>query len=170
MENNNNNNNIFDDYTQKQLKEMAPYMITLDPGLTIEKVEKISLYDIANGQIPEQQLPNDINNDIVKLMKDDVGLQKLGVVRITMENGQQYYLQEESHIGAKTRLTMIIGMDQPLHDVSVYRERFYTQAEKQRKGGKSKKQKKLKKTKKTKKTKKNKRTHTRKHRRLTNKK
>ena len=165
MENNNNNNNIFDDYTQEQLKEMAPYMITLDPRLTIEKVEKISLYDIANGQIPEQQLPNDINNDIVKLMKHDVGLQKLGVVRITMENGQQYYLQEESHIGAKTRLTMIIGMDQPLHDVSVYRERFYTQAEKQRKGGKSKKQRKLKKTKKTKKTKKNKRKHTRKRRR-----
>lgn len=170
MENNNNNNNIFDDYTQEQLKEMAPYMITLDPRLTIEKVEKISLYDIANGQIPEQQLPNDINNDIVKLMKDDVGLQKLGVVRITMEDGQQYYLQEGSHIGAKARLTMIIGMDQPLHDVSVYRERFYTQAEKQRKGGKSKKQRKLKKTKKTKKTKKNKRKYTRKRTRSTNKK
>ena len=158
-------NNIFNDYTQEQLKEMAPYMITLDPRLSIEKVEKISLYDIANGQIPEQQLPNDINNDIVKLMKDDVGLQKLGVVRITMEDGQQYYLQEGSHIGSKARLTMIIGMDQPLHDVSVYRERFYTQAEKQRKGGKSKKQRKLKKTKKTKKTKKNKRKHTRKRRR-----
>ena len=37
-------NDALKNYSQKELDELYPYLVTLDPGARIQKVEKVSLY------------------------------------------------------------------------------------------------------------------------------
>lgn len=161
-------NDSLKNYSQKELDELYPYLLTLHPGARIQKVEKVSLYDLMNSA-DKQNIPIDLNSEVINSMKNEVDLKKLGAVKITMEDGEEYYVQE-----GNPKMTKLINMDTSLADESVYRERFYKQAinqhEREKKGGtkktnkrkKSRKRKtpnrkrKSKKTKKSKKSKKGK--------------
>ena len=117
-------------FTQKERDELFPYLVTLNPKVSIEKVEKISLQEL-NDSDNTGVIPPHVRNDLIRDMaysSSTDSLQRLGVVRLTMEDGKQYYLQEGNNIGLDNKMTMVIPMDTPLHDTSVFRDRMYKNA------------------------------------------
>ena len=110
---NTNQGHITDYFTQKELDDLFPVIVTLDPEASIEKVEKVSLYDLSKDSTPSPS-PD---------------LKDIGVIRITLEDGSQYYLQE----GQDHPQAIIVDMYTPLPDKSVFRERMYANAIEQHK-------------------------------------
>jgi hypothetical protein len=117
-------------FTQKDRDELFPYLVTLNPKVSIEKVEKISLQEL-NDSDNTGVIPPHVRNDLIRDMaysSSTDSLQRLGVVRLTMEDGKQYYLQEGNNIGSDSKITMVVDMNTPLPDISVFRGRMYDNA------------------------------------------
>ena len=93
-------------------------------------MEKISIQELMNsnntGVIP-LHVRNDLIRDMAMSSSTD-SLHRLGVILVTMEDGEQYYLQEGSNRGSDTKMTKIIDMNTPLPDISVYRNRMVDNA------------------------------------------
>lgn len=117
-------------FTQEEKDELYPYLAPLDPTIGIEKMEKISIQELMNsnntGVIP-LHVRNDLIRDMAMSSSTD-SLHRLGVILVTMEDGEQYYLQEGSNRGSDTKMTKIIDMNTPLQDLSVYRNRMVDNA------------------------------------------
>ena len=111
--NNTNQGHITDYFSQKEIDDLFPVIVTLDPEASVEKVEKVSLYDLSKDITPSPS--QDLKN--------------IGVIRVTLEDGSQYYIQE----GRDNPHVMIVDMYTPLPNSSVFRERMYADAIEQHK-------------------------------------
>ena len=78
MDKENKMNDALKNYSHKELDELYPYLVTLHPGARIQKVEKVSLYDLMNSA-DKQNTPIDLNSEVINSMKNEVDLKKLGL-------------------------------------------------------------------------------------------
>jgi hypothetical protein len=117
-------------FTQEEKDELFPYLAPLDPTIGIKNMEKISLQQLMDSN-NTGVIPPHVRTDLIRDMANSSStdsLHRLGVILVTMEDGEQYYLQEESNIGSDTKMTKIIDMNTPLPDISVLRNRMVDNA------------------------------------------